>query len=34
MGGVTKGTDAGSYNATFTPKEGYTWGDGTNETKP
>lgn len=33
MGGVTKGTDAGSYNATFTPKEGYTWGDGTNETK-
>lgn len=33
MGGVTKGTDAGSYNATFTPKEGYTWGGGTNETK-
>ena len=28
-----QGTDAGSYNATFTPKEGYTWGDGTNETK-
>ncbi|MDO5544940.1 MAG: hypothetical protein Q4F81_03785, partial [Eubacteriales bacterium] len=33
MGGVTTGTDAGSYNATFTPKEGYTWGDGTSEAK-
>ena len=29
IGGVTSGTDAGSYNATFTPKEGYTWSDGT-----
>ncbi len=29
IGGVTSGTDAGSYAATFTPKEGYTWSDGT-----
>ena len=33
IGGVTKGTDAGSYIATFTPAEGYTWGDDTNTTK-
>ena len=33
IGGTTKGTNAGSYTATFTPKEGYTWGDGTNTTK-
>ena len=33
IGGTTKGTDAGNYTATFTPKEGYTWGDGTNTTK-
>lgn len=29
LGGVTSGTDAGSYTATFTPKAGYTWSDGT-----
>ena len=33
IGGTTKGTNAGNYVATFTPKEGYTWGDGTNTTK-
>ena len=33
IGGTTSGTNAGSYTATFTPKEGYTWGDGTNTTK-
>ena len=33
IGGTTRGTNAGSYTATFTPKEGYTWGDGTNTTK-
>lgn len=33
LGGVTTGTDAGSYQATFTPKEGYTWGDETSEAK-
>lgn len=33
LGGQTSGTDAGSYTATFTPMEGYTWGDGTNTTK-
>lgn len=33
LGGVTTGTNAGSYNATFTPKEGYAWSDGTNEAK-
>ncbi len=30
LGGVTTGTNAGSYTATFEPKEGYTWSDGTN----
>ena len=29
LGGVTTGTNAGSYVATFTPKEGYQWADGT-----
>lgn len=29
LGGVTTGTNAGTYTATFTPKEGYMWGDGT-----
>lgn len=29
LGGVTSGTNAGSYAATFTPKEGYKWSDGT-----
>ena len=33
LGGTTTGTDAGTYQATFTPKEGYTWGDNTNEAK-
>lgn len=33
IGGVTKATNAGSYIATFTPAEGYTWGDDTNTTK-
>lgn len=33
IGGTIKGTDAGNYVATFTPKEGYTWGDNTNTTK-
>ena len=30
LGGVVKGTNAGTYTATFTPVEGYTWSDGTN----
>jgi len=29
LGGVTSGTNAGTYTATFTPKEGYMWNDGT-----
>lgn len=29
LGGTTSGTNATSYNATFTPKEGYVWSDGT-----
>ena len=33
LGGVTSGTDAGSYIATFTPKEGYKWADETTEAK-
>ena len=33
LGGVTKGTDAGSYIATFTPKEGYKWSDETTDAK-
>lgn len=33
LGGVTTGTSAGTYTATFTPKEGYTWSDGTSGTK-
>lgn len=33
LGGVTTGTDAGTYYATFTPKEGYTWGDETTDAK-
>lgn len=27
LGGITVGTNAGSYTATFTPKEGYKWSD-------
>lgn len=29
LGGVTSGTNAGSYTATFTPREGWAWSDGT-----
>ena len=33
LGGTTTGTNAGSYNATFTPKEGFKWADGTTTAK-
>ena len=33
LGGVTTGTDAGTYTATFTPKDPYKWTDGTQTTK-
>lgn len=33
IGGTTGGTNAGSYVATFTPKEGYEWADGTKTAK-
>jgi len=33
IGGVTIGTDSGTYVATFTPKAGFKWSDGTTETK-
>lgn len=33
LGGVTSGTNAGSYNATFTPTANYRWSDGTNTAK-
>lgn len=33
LGGTTQGTDAGTYTATFTPKDGYQWADGTKEAK-
>lgn len=33
IGGTTSATDAGSYEATFTPKEGYQWADGTKTAK-
>ena len=33
LGGVTSGTNAGSYNATFTPKDDYMWSDGTTVAK-
>ena len=33
MGGTTSGINAGSYTATFTPKDGYTWTDGTSTAK-
>lgn len=29
IGGVTSGTNAGTYEATFTPQDGYQWSDGT-----
>lgn len=33
ISGQTSGTDAGTYNAIFTLKEGYTWADGTKTPK-
>lgn len=33
LGGTTSGTNAGSYNATFTPKSDYRWSDGTTTAK-
>lgn len=33
IGGVVKGTDSGTYSATFTPTDDYCWNDGTTTTK-
>lgn len=33
IGGVTQATNAGTYKATFTPKETYAWADGTEGAK-
>ena len=33
IGGTTSGTNAGNYNATFTPTENYRWSDGTTSAK-
>ena len=33
MGGTTSGTNAGSYNTTFTPVSNYQWSDGTTAAK-
>lgn len=33
IGGKTSATNAGTYSATFTPKEGYVWSDGTTDMK-
>lgn len=33
LGGTTSGTNAGSYNATFTPGANYKWNDGTTNAK-
>ena len=33
LGGVTSGTNAGSYNATFTPTANYRWSDGSTAAK-
>ena len=33
LGGTTSGTNAGSYNATFTPDANYQWSDGTTAAK-
>ena len=33
LGGTTEATDAGTYTATFTPKDDYQWADGTKEAK-
>ncbi len=33
LGGTTDAVDAGTYTATFTPKSGYAWGDGSTSAK-
>lgn len=33
LGGTTSGTNAGSYEATFTPKANYQWQDGSTTAK-
>lgn len=33
LSGATSGTNAGTYVAIFTPKEGYTWSDGTTDAR-
>ena len=33
IGGTTSATSAGGYYATFTPKDGYAWSDGTTSSK-
>lgn len=33
IGGTTSGTNAGTYNASFTPKTDYRWSDGTTSAK-
>ncbi len=33
IGGTTSGTNAGSYSASFTPKDNYCWSDGTTGAK-
>ena len=33
LGGTTSGTNAGTYSATFTPKSGFQWSDGTTTAK-
>lgn len=33
LGGTTTGTNVGSYSATFTPKDGFKWADGTTTAK-
>lgn len=33
LGGTTEATDAGTYTATFTPKDDYQWADGTKDPK-
>lgn len=33
LGGVTSGINAGSYNATLTPKDDYCWSDGSTSAK-
>lgn len=33
LGGTSSATNAGTYNATFAPKSGFTWSDGTTATK-